>query len=187
MALLASDYNEEYYKSGYPLHRWYRVCADNPNCTGEYFKDRAKKLFDTYNLAGKKVLDIGCGFGFTVADLREMGANAYGIDFSEYAVSVANSPYVTLQDARSFVKTLKVGEYDLIIMCEFLECLTDTEITQFVKDVGKKAKQYFVLERRDFSETVADLYTVKTLTEWQTLFPNIQIVMREEEDTWQQQ
>ena len=185
MTLISTDYNEEYFISGYPLKRWYRNLAEFPEGTGEYYKDRAKKIFDTYNLQGKKVLDIGCGFGFTVADLREMGADAYGIDFSEYAVGVANSPYVTLADARTYVKNLKVNEYDLIIMTEFLCCLTDTEITQLVKDVGKKAKQFFIIERRDFSETVASLYTVKTLEEWQTLFPNIQIVMREEESVWQ--
>ena len=92
--LASSDYIEEYYKDGYSLKRWHRNLADFPGGTGEYYKDRAKKIFDTYDLEGKKVLDIGCGFGFTVADLREMGADAYGIDFSEYAVSVANSPYI---------------------------------------------------------------------------------------------
>ena len=181
--LIASDYNEEYYKSEYPLRRWYRKYSDWES-TGEYYKDRAKKLFDTYNLAGKKVLDIGCGFGYTVLDLRDMGADAYGIDFSEYAVSVANSPYVTLEDARTYAKGLKVNEYDLIIMCEFLCCLTDEEITQFVKDVGKKAVNFFVLERRDFGEAVLEHYNPKTLEEWQTYFPEVEIIWREDEEQW---
>ena len=187
--LSASDYNETYFNGevvgGYPLKRWYRNLADFPEGTGEYYKDRAKKIFDTYNLEGKKVLDIGCAFGFTVKDLREFGADAYGIDFSEYAVGVANSPYVTLADARTHAKSLKVNEYDLIIMCEFLHCLTDEDITQFVKDVGKKAKNFFILERRDFSEEAISLYNPKLLTEWQTYFPQVEIVWREEESKWQ--
>ena len=160
--LIATDYNEAYYTGGvvggYPLKRWHRYIAENPECTGEYYKDRAKKIFDTYNLQGKKVLDIGCGFGFTVADLREMGADAYGIDFSEYAVSVANSPYVTLADARTALKSYKTNEFDLLIMCEFLHCLEDTDYAQLCKDVKKIAKAVFVIERRDFAQEALALY-----------------------------
>ena len=61
--LIATDYNEAYYTGGvvggYPLKRWYRNLAEYPEGTGEFYKDRAKKIFDTYNLQGKKVLDIG--------------------------------------------------------------------------------------------------------------------------------
>ena len=37
---------------------------------------------------GDRVLDIGCAKGFLVKDLVNLGINAYGIDISEYAVSI---------------------------------------------------------------------------------------------------
>ena len=190
MAILqSSDYNQTYFEGGiagsYPLRRWFRNIAGFTG-TGEYYRDRALALFLDYDLFGKKVLDIGCGFGFLVEDLRSWGVDAYGIDFSEYAVSVANSPYVTQAEAVSHAKSLKVNEYDLITMCGFLNCLSDDDIAQFVKNVGKKAQDFFILEWRDFSPEALELYNPKTLEEWQAYFPNVQIVWKDEEEIWQQ-
>jgi len=187
VTLLFSDYNEEYYKTGYQLKRWHRMIAENPDCTGEYYEDRAKKIFDTYGLKGKKVLDIGCGFGFTVADLREMGADAYGIDISEYATKEANTPYVVEADARTKLKDYKDQEFDLVIMCEFLHCLTDTEIASVCKEVKRIAKNVFVIERRDFDDESLEKYNPKTMLEWEACqMDNLTIVWREEESKWQQ-
>jgi len=36
--------------------------------------------------AGDKVLDVGCGKGFLVKDLLELGIDAYGLDISTYAL-----------------------------------------------------------------------------------------------------
>jgi len=178
MTLLSTNYNEEYFKTGYYCRRWYRNSS-------EFYLDRAKKLFDLYNLEGKKVLDIGCGLGYLVNDLRGMGVLADGIDFSEYSVSASKSPYVVLADARTYVKELKINEYDLIVMCEFLDCLPEEDLAQFIQDVDKKAKNFFIIERRDFSDEVIDLYNPKLLIEWQTYFPEVEIIWREEESKWQ--
>ncbi len=37
----------------------------------------------------KRVLDVGCAKGFMVKAFREQGIEAWGVDFSEYALSVA--------------------------------------------------------------------------------------------------
>lgn len=74
----------------------------------EFFEDFKKKRFqaDSYNnlieqpaimpllpdLAGKLVLDIGCGFGFNCMDFVEMGAaRVLGIDISENMLEVART------------------------------------------------------------------------------------------------
>ena len=47
----------------------------------------AKDIVDNFNLKkGDKILDVGCGKGFLVKDLCNIGIEAYGIDISNYAL-----------------------------------------------------------------------------------------------------
>ena len=175
--LLVSDYNQEYFENEYYCKRWYRNGS-------EFYLDRAIKLFNLYDLEGKKVLDIGCGQCFLVNDLRGMGVLADGVDVSEYAVG--HSEHAVQADAKDYVKGLKVNEYDLIVMVGFLCCLTDEELTQFVKDVSKKAKQFFIIEWRNFNADKESLYNGKTMEEWVSLLPdNVTVIWRDEEAEWQ--
>ena len=51
------------------------------------WKPVAKRIVKHFNLKqGSKVLDIGCGKGFLVKDLLDIGINAYGLDISTYAL-----------------------------------------------------------------------------------------------------
>ena len=51
------------------------------------WKPVAKRIVSHFNLKrGSKVLDIGCGKGFLVKDLVNLGIDAYGIDVSSYAL-----------------------------------------------------------------------------------------------------
>ena len=47
----------------------------------------AKDIVDCYSLNKRaRVLDVGCGKGFLVKDLLDVGIDAYGVDVSEYAL-----------------------------------------------------------------------------------------------------
>tara|TARA_B110001454_G_scaffold212090_1_gene228480 strand:- start:9 stop:653 length:645 start_codon:yes stop_codon:yes gene_type:complete len=51
------------------------------------WKPVAKRIVSHFNLkSGSKVLDIGCGKGFLVKDLLDIGIDAYGLDVSSYAL-----------------------------------------------------------------------------------------------------
>lgn len=51
------------------------------------WKPVAKRIVHHYKLKkNNKVLDIGCGKGFLVKDLVDIGIDAYGIDISDYAI-----------------------------------------------------------------------------------------------------
>lgn len=50
----------------------------------DYTKDLAIKLINKYGVV--RFLDIGTGCGHLVLELRNLGATAYGLDISEYAV-----------------------------------------------------------------------------------------------------
>jgi GT2 family glycosyltransferase len=82
------------------------------------------------------VLDAGCAMGFLVEALRQGGAEAYGIDISEYAinnVAPAAQPYCRV---RSVTDPLP-RPYDLIVCIEVLEHLqaheAETAVANFCR------------------------------------------------------
>ena len=53
------------------------------------WKKVASQLINTYKLMpGMNILDIGCGKGFLMHDLKELcpGMNVFGLDISDYAI-----------------------------------------------------------------------------------------------------
>ena len=190
MVLAQEDYNYDYfnegYEFGYPLHRWYRMDYSIPWCTGEYYRDRAKRIFDFYgDLVGKKVLVLGCAYGYMITDLRSWGVDATGIDWSQYAYDNAEAeakPYITLADARSEINNYKNNSIDLIVACEFLQCLEDTDIENFVTTANKKADDFYIIEQRNFVEGITTEYNGKTLEEWLGyLPPSVTFLWKDEE------
>jgi 2-polyprenyl-3-methyl-5-hydroxy-6-metoxy-1,4-benzoquinol methylase len=56
-------------------------------------QDDINRLLDNENLQGKRVLDLGCGFGRDVAEMRRRGADAHGVDASEALLAEARRRY----------------------------------------------------------------------------------------------
>jgi methylase of polypeptide subunit release factors len=65
----------------------------------DYCESLASMLISKYGKCS--ILDIGTGCGFLVNLLREKGCDAWGVDFSEYAVHNACSRKVLLGDIRN--------------------------------------------------------------------------------------
>lgn len=82
---------------------------------------QAQLLVDKFSLAGKRVLDLGAGYGYLVKHLRELGVDAYGFDISQFAID--HSPvkeFLTQGDLR----TADFGEnWDFIFSLDTLEHL----------------------------------------------------------------
>ena len=51
--------------------------------------DRLAPLFDKIDVAGKRILDVGCNEGFFAFSLRDLGATVTGIDADEHRISKA--------------------------------------------------------------------------------------------------
>ncbi len=81
------------------------------------------------SIAGKAVLDFGCGWGLTLQFLRDKGAHCHGLDPSPEAVRYCQSKGLTVDvgDIDDF-GALPARAYDLVLMQNVLEHLKDPEI-----------------------------------------------------------
>jgi 2-polyprenyl-6-hydroxyphenyl methylase / 3-demethylubiquinone-9 3-methyltransferase len=89
-------------------------------------------------LAGKKVLDVGCGGGILAESMAKLGAQTKGIDLSKKALQVAelhslesgvavDYEYISAED----LAKKEAGQYDVVTCMEMLEHVPDpTSIIQ---------------------------------------------------------
>jgi 2-polyprenyl-3-methyl-5-hydroxy-6-metoxy-1,4-benzoquinol methylase len=94
------------------------------------------------DLAGKKVLDVGCGRGEMVYYAARSGAQALGIDYSEAAIDLANEFRSRLaEDIRSRMTFRNVdvgqlqesGPFDRIFLVEVWEHMYDHQINELLE------------------------------------------------------
>ncbi|WP_338847750.1 bifunctional 2-polyprenyl-6-hydroxyphenol methylase/3-demethylubiquinol 3-O-methyltransferase UbiG [Massilia sp. W12] len=85
-------------------------------------------------LAGKKVLDVGCGGGILAESMAKKGAQVSGIDLSEKALRVADlhslesgvSVHYELIAAEALAER-EAGQYDVVTCMEMLEHVPDPQ------------------------------------------------------------
>ncbi len=110
-----------------------------------------KKLCKFYNLKkNSKILDVGCGKGFFLKDLKnyDNSFKVYGIDISKYAIRNAHPDirsYVSLSSAKKL--KWKNKYFDLVVSFNTLHNLHNYDLYKSLKElerVGKK--KYLVVE-----------------------------------------
>lgn len=125
----------EYYGDYYYAHS---CGADTPCRRDEpawvqFFGYLAERVVQ--ELAPGSVLDAGCSIGMLVEALRDRGVDAWGFDFSEYAISQVREdirPYCWLG---SITKPLE-RDYDLITCIEVLEHLPPHEVEAAIANLS---------------------------------------------------
>lgn len=179
MTLQPSEYDASYFdgnlqslkhNAGYTRYKkWHRRCADIlpvEESTGEFWGDVAKKMTQLWNLQGKKILDIGCAYGFIVEALRNQGVDAYGIDVSQYAYDQADpaiQPYLTVADARTHLSNYRKFEFDAVFSRWFLDCMDDSDIPDLVDELNRITKQQVHIINPNLNPTY---YNPKTAQQW---------------------
>lgn len=153
------------HNAGYSEYkRWRRF--EGKDSLGEFFKDIANRLKNDFQLQGKRVLELGCAYGFMVEDLREMGVDAWGIDVSQYAYDQASKkvkPYLKVADARTDLKKYKTNEFEVIFSRWFLGGIDDNDLPNLIAQMNRIAR----LQIHIISEDILPrFYNRKPIAEW---------------------
>lgn len=132
----------------------------------EFFRGLATHLITRFEPA--RTLDAGCAKGFLVRALREQGVEAFGVDFSEYAISQADDSIKDYVRTGSITEPLD-GPYDLITCIEVIEHLPDDQIEAAITRLCEAS------DRIVFSSTPDDFVepshlSVKPPEDWVALF-----------------
>lgn len=120
-------------------------------CGHEHFRTIAKKLVTRFDLVNKKVLELGCAKGFVVEDMFDFGADAYGVEISEYAVNCCENPQIrprlTIAEAIAHLQTLPDNSFDFICGFRFLPCIAEENVPTLVSEMRRVAPEgYFTVD-----------------------------------------
>lgn len=136
-------YDEEYFASDwraddnrYDLETRRRIEAHNP-----------KLIHDVF--APSRVLDLGCGPGFLMQFLHELGVEVHGIDYAQASLDLAPP------EMRDRIKIASVTDpqveaqaYDLVICREVLEHMTVLEVRQTVREICRASARFAYVTTR---------------------------------------
>lgn len=101
------------------------------------------------------VLDVGCGPGYLVRMLKELGVDAGGCDPSPDAVAMAADRTVVQIDASDVPDKIA----DVVISREVCEHLTVNQIANMVSDLFRVARRFVYLTTRFAQQSVFDAAT----------------------------
>jgi ubiquinone/menaquinone biosynthesis C-methylase UbiE len=115
--------------------RWYdRVIAANPEYADETSPWYRLVLEHLVPVAGKHILEVGCGRGGFAHLLASEGAKVCGTDFSRSALEAAAARSQTNRVAGGSIELVQADaqhlpfedqKFDIVISCEMIEHLTD--------------------------------------------------------------
>lgn len=137
--LLARKFEKEYFDGN--RNQGYGGYNYNP----KYWQPVVKRLQKFYNLNSKsKILDVGCGKGFLLHDLKELipGITVQGIEISKYAVENA------MEDVKPFIfqgnaKELPFSDntFDLVLAINTIHNLPLEDCFKALKEIQRVSKK----------------------------------------------
>ncbi len=99
-----------------------------------------------------RILDFGCGSGYLVKVLREMGLDAYGIEINRTLIADHLYPevknYIKLYDG-SFPLPYKDDAFDCVISSEVIEHIANYEMA--IQEIARITRKKFIITVPDIS------------------------------------
>ncbi len=108
------------------------------------FQETARLLVDLFPEA-RTFLDVGCAKGFLVRSLREQGKEAWGIDFSPWAIRNGErscTEYLKLASVDDFAIERR---FDLILAFSVFESLTEAQVRNFLRRFRSAGSMLFAV------------------------------------------
>ena len=130
----AADWRED--DNRYDLETRRRIEDRNPSLIKETF-------------APERVLDVGCGPGFLMTFLQELGVEVDGVDFSPSSLTLAPAE-IRDRIAIEAVDRLSAADesYDLVICREVLEHLTIRQVRRTVAEICRVSSRFAYVTTR---------------------------------------
>ncbi|MBE3092786.1 MAG: methyltransferase domain-containing protein [Chloroflexi bacterium] len=170
---MLKEYNADFYEKEY-------LNGTNSNYGESYFTEdkiksyesTAKNIKDIFS--PKRVLEIGCAYGYIVKFLNELGIEAHGVDISNYAIEHSKHKNCIKLDVMKERLPFEDNSFDLIIIIDVLEHFPEDSL-DFVfselKRVGSDKVYMFIptivypgLQDREEYETEPSHINVPTLS-----------------------
>lgn len=155
-ALAPEHYDEAYFASDwrdgdnrYELETRRRIEDRNPLLIHEVF-------------APRRVLDVGCGPGFLMQFVSELGADVHGVDFSPASLDLAPPAMRDRIEIGPVDRlTARDRSFDLVICREVMEHLTVLQVRRTVAELCRASSRYVYVTTR-FHPSPASLLDVTT-------------------------
>ncbi|MBL7258492.1 class I SAM-dependent methyltransferase [Paractinoplanes lichenicola] len=122
------------------LARWDAIASTYAGTAGDSFNRRFTPFLRTQfgDIAGLRVLDLGCGHGWLAGELHRAGAHVIGIDGSQALIDIARRDYPDvefgLHDLTSGLPTPPAREYDRVV--SHMVLMDMPEIDRVLADVA---------------------------------------------------
>ncbi len=99
--------------------------------------------------APQRVLDVGCGPGFLMVLLQELGIDVDGVDFSPSSLRLAPPEIrdrITIGDVTE--QHVPEGSYDLVVCREVIEHLTVLQVRKTIEQLCRASSRYVYVTTR---------------------------------------
>jgi SAM-dependent methyltransferase len=102
------------------------ITLGHPSYVWRFGQDRRLDLMRRHApLDGRRILDVGCGLGMYVRRFRAFSAEVYGVDVDSDKVIQASRELPNLQVAPAETLPFPAGRFDVVLLHEVLEHVTD--------------------------------------------------------------
>lgn len=140
--LLNNPTSEDFAEAYDELHRLY-ILRKNRKCYRDELSFPAKLVLEIYP-KNKKILEIGCGNGFTAIELSKKGYDVTAIDISKVLLDIAkaripqnleNKPTILFSDARKL--DFADNTFDIVISSSLIEHFTREDALKHLREVKR--------------------------------------------------
>lgn len=106
-------------------------------------KEMTERALELLGLKNGKILDVGCGTGFSTKTIQEAGFDVIGVDISEPMVRIAKEKGLKVIKADFRKLLFKENEFNGIISISALQWIHGKSYDEIMENYEKVAKEFY--------------------------------------------